>query len=69
MVRVARWELALDYIRSTSLKVKVRVMEGLKEETMARLGTSKKKGKEVAAARLEDQLQLIHKKKSFKISS
>ena len=25
-------------------------MEGLKEETMARLGTSKKKGKEVAAA-------------------
>jgi len=27
-------------------KVKVRVMEGLKEETMARLGTSKKKGKE-----------------------
>ena len=37
-------------IRSTSLKVKVRVMEGLKEETMARLGTSKKKGKEVAAA-------------------
>ena len=32
------------------MKVKGRVMEGLKEDTMARLGTSKKKGKEKEAA-------------------